>query len=89
MAETIDLFNRFNDLNNANIIRHMQSLRELGNLRRNRKYKIFPRIDPFSRYDDNEFRSRYRMTKQVFNQLFEMLDGQNTLNPLVRNYYFE
>lgn len=83
MDATIEFFNRLNDQNNANMIQNIQFLQELRNLRMSRKYKVFPRIDPFLRFDDEEFKRRYRMSQQLFNQLFEMLDGEVTLNPLV------
>lgn len=83
MEENIDYFNRLNDQNNAIMIQNIQYLRQLRNIEMTRKYKVFPRIDPFSRYDDIEFLRRYRMSKRLFDQLFDMLDGVNTLNPLV------
>lgn len=86
MGENIELFNLLNDQNNANTIENIRLLQELENVQMNRRYKVFPRIDPFSRFNDDEFRRRYRMNKQLVNQLFDMLDGNDTLDPLVCHF---
>lgn len=48
-----------------------------------RKYKVQSRIDPFEIYDDLEFQQRYRLSKQLVWTLYELIDGQNTLEPQV------
>lgn len=51
-----------------------------------RKYNVQNRIDPFEIYDDAEFTRRYRMSKEQVQSLYEMIDGQNTLEPQVPNF---
>lgn len=53
-----------------------------------RKYKVQNRIDPFEIYDDLEFKQRYRLSKQLVWRLYELIDGQNTLEPQVARIFF-
>lgn len=48
-----------------------------------RKYTIQEKIDPFTKYDDNEFKRRYRLSKTQVWKLYDLIDGANTLEPVV------
>lgn len=52
-----------------------------------RKYKVQERIDPFIKYDDVEFERRYRMNKALAWNLYELINGANTLEPKVKYYH--
>lgn len=84
--EVIDEINEFNFQNNINNL-------NLGNLldffdEPKRKYTVRERIDPFAAYDDDEFRRRYRLSKAMVRSLYEQIDGQNTLEPMVRCIHY-
>lgn len=79
--DDINEFNHQNNINNANLL-------QLLNLNRpKRKYTVRERIDPFTMYDDEEFRARFRMTKAMVRNLYELIDGPQTLEPMVRYRY--
>lgn len=82
--DLVDLLNGINNQNNATnqiLLENFEYLHR--NLYGNRKHTVFPRINPFDRYDNIDFRRRYRLSKELANQLYELLDGENTLEPLV------
>lgn len=75
------------DINDIAVNNFFQNQVLLDNLILNaeikKKYTIRNRIDPFEEYDDDEFRRRYRLSKEQVNNLYELIDGQNTLEPMV------
>lgn len=46
-----------------------------------RKYTVHDKLNPFKEYDERQFASRYRLTKDQVQNLYESLDGQRTLEP--------
>lgn len=52
-------------------------------LPRTRKYTVHQRIDPFTFYDEDEFKTRYRFSKSYVELIYTLVDGQNTLEPLL------
>lgn len=50
-----------------------------------RKYTVRRRIDPFEEYDELDFKRRYRLSKGQARRLFDLIDGINTLEPMVIN----
>lgn len=75
------------DLNDMAVDNYFQNQVLLDNLILNaeikRKYTVRKRIDPFQVYDENEFQRRYRLSKAQVNNLYELIDGRNTLEPMV------
>lgn len=73
------------DINDIAVNNFFQNQVLLDNLILNaeikKKYTIRNRIDPFEEYDDDEFRRR--LSKEQVNNLYELIDGQNTLEPMV------
>lgn len=84
----MDLVNLLNNLNNQNnetnenVLRNFYFLQE--NVYGKRKYTVFPRIDPFERFDEEEFRDRFRLNKDQVNALYNTIDGDNTLEPMAQ-----
>lgn len=77
--EVMDDFNSITIENDFRNIALLDQVDQVSNLKR--KYTTQQRIDPFEIYDEDEFESRYRMTKaQVWN-LFDMIDGPALLSP--------
>lgn len=68
------------------MIRNFEFLEEVRDIKR--KYKVLPRINPFQRFDDDEFKRRYRLSKEQVNHLFELIDDGNTLEPMVGKLFF-
>lgn len=48
-----------------------------------RKYNVRERLDPFIYYDAREFKLRFRFTKEEVEEIFELINGKETLDPLV------
>lgn len=80
------LFNEQNNIINENVFQNFDLLERMNNNyeNRNRKYTIFPRINAFIRFVDEDFRRRFRMSKEQVNVLFDLLDGRTTLDPQVK-----
>lgn len=85
MAEIVeeeeDAMNFLNELAWNNYIRTQEIFDLIGFPKR--KYTVHERINSFSRYDESEFRGRYRMSKANVERLYYLLDGPNTLEPMV------
>lgn len=82
-----DIFNfnicdDYNNILNEQMIQNFDFLEEFRNVKR--KYTVLLRINPFHRFDDDEFKRRYRFSKEQVNRLYELIDGENTLEPMVR-----
>lgn len=85
MDEDIDFFNLMNAINNLNNQINLLN-RDYLEIRRNnvrRKYRLRKRIDPMTEYDDAEFRSRFRFTKHEVREIYGLINGAQTLEPLV------
>lgn len=82
ILDEINEFNHQNNMNNANL--HLLVMHLID---QPRKYTVRDRIDPFQMYDDKDFRARYRMTKAMARAVYELVDGERTLEPMVG--YFE
>lgn len=70
------------ETNLANVNRAIDLVNLVG-INMPRKYTVHERIDPYSKYDDAEFERRYRLSKTLALQLYEIIDGANTLEPRV------
>lgn len=84
--EFFDFINLLNNTNNNENLIYLQNLNNLNlneNQRNRRKYKVRNRIDPMVQYDEEEFERRFRFKKSEVNILYNLLDGRNTLEPLV------
>lgn len=68
----------FDNMNNVNMIELVEMIENPK-----RKYKIQKRIDPFEIYEEDEFKMRYRLSKQLVWKLYHLLDGPITLEPQV------
>lgn len=78
------LFNEQNNMVNQFMLQNFDFLENINDENTTRKYTVFPRVDPFIRYNDNDFRNRFRMSKECVHQLFNLLDGRITLDPQVK-----
>lgn len=80
----MNIMNYLNQVTFENYIQNhrlLEMLNLIGNEKR--KYKVQTRIYPFEIYDDNKFGERYRMSKNQVMELFHLIDGVNTLEPMV------
>lgn len=76
-----------NNLNNLLNIQHIEQIQN-GNIRLRRSYRIRNRIDPFTEYNEKEFKCRFRFTKHEVHQIYNLIDGDNTLEPKVSSFCF-
>lgn len=88
-----NVFNQ-NNFSNLKILRYLRRRRGVV-YRRRRQYRIRRRIDPMIEYNRREFKRRFRFSKEEVRYLFNLIDGPNTLQPMVciifaqNVYYFE
>lgn len=92
--EDIDLNNLLNQINNENNSNNSFNIRLIEevlneNIHLRREYHIKERLNPFEKYDENEFRRRFRFTKNEVQQLYNSIDGDNTLEPQVIFFRFD
>lgn len=82
LNEEFDVMDNMNQLNIDNFI--MNDFQPINRrIRMRRKYTIRRRIDPFEEYDELDFKRRYRLSKEQTRRLFDLIDGNNTLEPMV------
>lgn len=81
MDEDFELYNFLNDMNNFNALYYLQNFEEHFWVRR--KYHVRNRIDPMIEFDDEEFSRRFRFGKNDVVEIYNLIDGPNTLEPLV------
>lgn len=93
--EDMELYNLLNEINNMNNLVNLQNLHNLQmidmlaneHIRQWRKYRIRKRLNPMEDYDDSEFKKRFRFSKVEVEQMYNLIDGQNTLEPLVSFFH--
>lgn len=83
--ELYDVLNLINDVNNQNNSVNLEYL-QAKNEQYTRKYHVRKKINPFEEFDDNEFKIRFRFSKEEVKHLYDLIDGPVTLNPQVRIY---
>lgn len=85
LFEELDVMDHLNDVAINNHINNAQILNDPVFLAQTfkRKYTIRNRLDPFEEYDEPEFKRRYRLSKRLAIRLYELIDGINTLEPMV------
>lgn len=85
--ELHDVLNLVNNVNNQNNLINLEYL-QLENEQHtyNRKYHVRKRMNPLEEFDDEEFKIRFRFSKDEVKHLFEMINGSETLDPKVRIY---
>lgn len=85
--EFFDLMNLLNNENYNNYFLYLELVNNNLNLNENqnicRKYHVRERRNPMDEYDDSEFKRRFRFTKREVKTLYDLLDGQTTLEPKV------
>lgn len=77
-----DLYEIIDNINNQNNLLILQYFRATVE-RRKRKYVVRKRLDPFLDFDDQEFERRFRFSKNQVENLFNLINGRETLDPLV------
>lgn len=80
-----NLLNYFNNTNNSMNFQLLNKLNRGGNCRRKREYNIKKRVDPMAEYSRRDFKKRFRFYKDEVEYLYHLIDGPNTLDPIV-NY---
>lgn len=80
VLEFLDELAVFNNIQNENI-EIIRALNQEVPFRR--KYTVQERIDPFQIYDESEFERRYRLSKAQVHALYDYIDGNQTLEPLL------
>lgn len=80
VADMIDISNQTNFVNNIQNIETFNAIHDV--LERKRKYTVRPRIDVYTYYDEDEFKRRYRMSKELSGMLYNLIDGPNSLDPI-------
>lgn len=83
VEEALEMADIANQANFDNNIQNLEMLEVSNAMPTTRKYTVRKRIDPFTFYDNDEFKKRYRLTKDMVELLYNMIDGENTLEPLV------
>lgn len=84
-GEEFELHNLLNEIDNENNLINIQIMEGMiyNNVPIRRKYHVRKRLNPMEDYDDDEFKRRYRFTKNQVQELYNLVDGQNTLEPTV------
>lgn len=82
----IELFDLLNDLNNFNDQANL-FYRDCLN-RQFRKYNVRKRFDPFVEYTNIEFKRRFRFCKNQVRYIYDLIDGADTLEPMVIFFLF-
>lgn len=87
MLELINLLNTFDNLNNFLNLRFLNYFKwREGVIRRRkirREYRIRRRINPLTEYNNLHFKKRFRFSKEEVKYIYELVDGQETLQPMV------
>lgn len=81
VAEIMNLLNEANYINNTQNMEMFNAVNDF--LQRKRKYTVRQRIDPFTYYDEDEFKRRYRMSKHLVEMLYNLIDGPIILEPML------
>lgn len=81
VAEIMKVSNEANNINNTQNMEMFNAVNIF--IQRKRKYTVRQRIDPFTYYDEDEFKRRYRMSKNLVEMLYNLIDGQITLEPML------
>lgn len=55
-----------------------------GRKRIRRKYRVRRRIDPMREFNESDFKYRFRFSKREVRHIYNLIDGPNTLDPMVR-----
>lgn len=86
--EDFELNNLLNNINNENNLLNLQFMEVLrrGNDFR-RRNRIRRRIDPMMEYNSRDFKRRFRLYKDEVEYLYNLIDGANTLEPMVIHYW--
>lgn len=79
MIQDIEFHNMLNNINNINAVDFLNNYNQVPR----RSYTIRARIDPFEELDENEFFERFRFTKDETHEIYALIDGARTLEPLV------
>lgn len=81
-----EIMENLNDIALNNIIENQRIFDLIhGIAQQKRKYTVQDRVDPFELYDENEFERRYRLSKALTWKVFHLIDGPNTLDPMVNS----
>lgn len=85
LIEDFELYNLLNQIDNINNFRNIRivEMLEHNNVQIPRKYRIKKRVNPIQDYDENEFKHRFRFSKNEVKYLYDLIDGQSTLEPIV------
>lgn len=88
MDVDLELFNLYNQINDQIIVDNfliIQIIEQMihQNIPRRKIYRIKKRLNPFEALDEDEFKRRFRFTKNEVHMLYDLLDGANTLEPEV------
>lgn len=81
--EVLDFIEEINEMNLANNQNIQDIILAHNALPMKRKYTVQTRIDPFQIYDEVEFKRRYRLTKAQVNTVYNLIDGDRTLESLI------
>lgn len=77
--------NILNLVNIQNNFMNMQLSRIInGRKKFRRKYRVRKRIDPIREFDESEFKYRFRFSKREVREIYNLIDGPTTLDPMVR-----
>lgn len=77
--------NILNLVNTQNNFMNVQLSRIInGRKKFRRKYRVRRRIDPMREFDEKEFNYRFRFSKREVRQIYNLIDGPTTLDPMVR-----
>lgn len=78
-----DNINNINDLNNINHLNNREQL-----IIQKRKHHVQERRDPLEIFDNDEFKRRFRISKEEVRELYHMIEGDEHLEPLVIRFKF-
>lgn len=80
MDEDDELNDLLNDINNFDTQNNFFTRQQLDV---GRKYRIRPRLNPIAYFDEEEFERRFRFSKNEVEEIYNLINGQQTLEPLV------
>lgn len=78
VSQLLDMLNSMNNFNNRSNILYLNAIR---NATVSRKYHVRRRIDPFEEFDDQEFERRFRISKTGVKEIYDQINGNETLEP--------
>lgn len=89
MDEDNEFNNLLNNINDNNNMNNLNFLNDRANVRFIRKYHVRNRRNPFVEFDEAEFIRRFRISKAEVTHVYNLIDGPENLEPLVKYFSYD